>query len=214
MIEWEDVTVEFSRRDRLGRIQSTVRALDRVSLCIKPGERIGVTGRSGSGKSTLARCLAGWLAPSGGLVKRAGAAQLVMQDPGASLNPRFTAATAIEEPLRIRRAPGHPAAELLERMGIDPARAADRTGRFSGGQRARIALARALVALTDPSNGLLILDESLSSLDEEARHHILSLLQTWNRASGLAFLIVAHDPDMLRSATDRTLIMESGRIAD
>ena len=135
-----------------------------------------------------------------------------MQDPGASLNPRFTAARAVVEPLRIRGIRSGNAAELLEQVGIEAARAGDRTGQFSGGQRARIALARALAALPEPVNSLLILDESLSSLDEDTRSSVLDLLDARNRTLGLAFLIVDHDPELLAEWTDQVLIMESGRV--
>jgi peptide/nickel transport system ATP-binding protein len=213
MVELVNVSVEYRRHNRLGRSQRSVLALDRVNIKIEPGARIGLTGPSGAGKSTLARCVAGWLEPSAGLVNRRGAVQLVMQDAGASLNPRFTAARAVEEPLRIRRVPGYPARELLRQVGIEDARANDPTPRFSGGQRVRLALARAIAALAGVADSLLILDESLSALDKETCNQILLLLRTWNQSMGLAYLIVAHDRDLLHAWTDRVVIVEGGHIA-
>jgi ABC-type dipeptide/oligopeptide/nickel transport system ATPase subunit len=212
VVELVNMSIEYKRRNRLGRLQRSVLALDRVNMRIEPGARIGLTGPSGAGKSTLARCIAGWLEPSAGLVSRRGPVQLVMQDPGGSLNPRFTAARAIEEPLRIRRIPGHPAREFLRQVGIEDTRVNDPTPKFSGGQRARLALARALAALAGAANSLLILDESLSALDQDTCTQILQLLQTWNRSLGLAYLLVAHDRDLLHAWTDRVVIVEGGRI--
>jgi ABC-type dipeptide/oligopeptide/nickel transport system ATPase subunit len=212
MIELAGVSVEFRRRNRLGRVVETHYALRNISLRIEAGERLGLTGRSGSGKSTLARCLAGWLAPSSGLIDRRGGVQMVMQDAGGSLNPRFTAAGAIEEPLRIKGVAGHPGRDVLEQIGIDGSRSGDLTAAFSGGQRARIAVGRALTALRDAAQGLLILDESLAALDDETRDRILALVGEWNRKRGLAAMIVSHEPELLEMWADRVLTMEAGRI--
>jgi ABC-type dipeptide/oligopeptide/nickel transport system ATPase subunit len=212
MIEVANVSLSLERRDRLGQTHGPVRVLDGVNLSIGRGEKIGLTGPSGSGKSTLARCLAGWLTPSEGKIHRAGEVQLVMQDPGASLNPRFSALGAIEEPLRIQRVSRHPATELLTQVGIGLARANDPIGRFSGGERARIAIARAMAALRNPSRSLLILDESLSALDEVTCGQILRILSDWREARGLTLLMVAHDREMLGGWTDRILFMQEGRL--
>src|SRR5271165_5069757 len=107
-VSLRDVSVEYRRKDRLSRVQSLVRALDHVTLEIPQGAVMGIAGASGCGKSTLARCLAGWQRPTSGEVVCNVPAQLVMQDPGASLNPRFSAFEIVEEPLRISGRHGAP----------------------------------------------------------------------------------------------------------
>src|ERR1700742_4693408 len=117
-----NLSVFYTRADRLGRAQVRTRALDGVSLDVPRNAIMGVAGSSGCGKSTLARCIAGWQRPSSGEVERSGAVQLVMQDPGASLNPRFTAFEIVEEPLRIRGMARHNSARvrsLLAMVGIE-----------------------------------------------------------------------------------------------
>lgn len=213
-IVMRDVTVEYFRKDRLGIARQAVRALDRVSLEVGAGTLLGIAGRSGCGKSTLARCAAGWLRPTGGEVSGSAAVQLVVQDPGSSLNPRFTAFEIVEEPLRIRnkhRNGRARVAELLERVGIRAA--GKRAGEFSGGERARLAIARALAALPG-TGGFLILDESLSSLDGRTRAQILSLLMEVRRECGVGYVFVSHDLDLLADVVERLAILDEGRIVE
>ena len=142
-----------------------------VSLTLARGGTLALVGPSGSGKSTLARCIAGFEDPTSGEILRRTTArerrdrtrvQLIFQQPAATLNPRFTAAAIIEEPLLIqRRNPGGAAARALELVGLPPNALAKRALHFSGGERQRLAIARALVL----EQQLLILDESFSGLD-------------------------------------------------
>jgi len=207
------------------------RAVDRVSLAIAPGERVGLVGESGSGKSTLVRALLDLDAPEAGSVRidgerftGAGAAtarrlrrlvQVVFQDPYASLDPRQRVGRIVAEPLQLLPALSaterdrRVAAALLE-VGLAPADARRRPHEFSGGERQRIAIARALVV----GPRLLILDEAVSALDASLRAQILALLLELSAARGLAYLFVSHDLGVVRAVTDRTLVMHSGRIVE
>jgi ABC-type glutathione transport system ATPase component len=210
-----NITVEYLRKDRLGRVRSAVRALDRVSLNIPAGSVMGVAGSSGSGKSTLARCIAGWQRPSSGQIAGNAAVQLVMQDPGASLNPRFSAFEIVEEPLRIRgrekASPGRVRA-LLNRVAVGGE--GRRASEFSGGERARLAIARALAAMPESGPGLLIFDESLSSLDVETRLRILQMLLEFREEHALSYLFISHDLDMLAGVITDLVILHEGRIVE
>jgi ABC-type glutathione transport system ATPase component len=213
-----NVTVDYVRKNRLGMAPRRVRALDGVSLEIPARAVIGVAGISGSGKSTLARCAARWLQPVAGEVTGSVNVQLVMQDPGASLNPRFSAFEIVEEPLRIAgrsSMASYTAARveaLLARVGV-PDRTR-RAGEFSGGERARLAIARALAALPESAGGFLILDESLSSLDRETRVRILEMLFEFRADRGLGYVFVSHDLDLLAGIVNELVIVHHGRIVD
>ena len=204
------MSVEYTR----GR--EIVTALHNVDLDIESGGVIGLSGVSGSGKSTLARCIAGWQNPSAGSIERFGRVQLVMQDPGASLNPRFTAFKIMEEPLRLAAVSGDHARridELLDLTGISRGAAGKRASQFSGGERARLAIARALAAIPENLPSLLILDESLASLDTATRDSILQRLSEVQRKLALTYLLISHDRELLRGWADRVLEMNRGRLA-
>ena len=208
------------------------RALDGVSVRVAPGERVGLVGESGSGKSTLVRALLGLERPEAGTVRIAGASlagaapgearrlrrlvQVVFQDPYGSLNPRHRVGRIVAEPLGLLA--GRPGAGERERrvaaalaaVGLAAADARRRPHEFSGGERQRIAIARALVV--EPQ--LVILDEAVSALDASLRSQILELLLGLSAARGLAYLFVSHDLGVVRAVTDRTLVMQSGRIVE
>src|SRR6266542_2090617 len=154
---------------KLGKTCGRVVALEGVAFKLGRGRTLGVVGASGSGKSTLARCIAGFETPTTGEIEFDGErreVQLIFQQPAASLNPRFTAAEIVEEPLVIQRRGSRAeraerAAAALELVGIGRAALGKRSDRFSGGERQRLAIARSLVL--EPK--LLILDESFNGLD-------------------------------------------------
>jgi peptide/nickel transport system ATP-binding protein len=208
-----------------------VRALDGASLDIPRAAALALVGRSGSGKSTLARCLARLEEPQRGSIRFLGhdvtrargrallplrrAVQLVVQDPGRSLNPRWDAAEVVAEPLVVldglsRAAARKRARVFLERVGLDPDRSGRRPGQLSGGQRQRLALARALAA--GPS--LLILDESLSGLDPSIAAQMLELLGELRRTLGVGLLLITHDLDLAACAAERIAVMEAGRVVE
>ena len=198
-----------ARRSWPAASQPEVQALRGVDLDVRPKQRLAIVGDSGSGKSTLARCIAGLEQPSSGTIRFAGQdlgdsmihhrIQMIFQDPGASLNPRFSVAEALEEPLVIRGASfsRQDTADRLGQVGLAGTMADRRTTQLSGGQKARLALARALAALEDGQPNILILDESLSSLDLSIQAQMVKLLLDLQEPRQLAYILIAHDLDLV-----------------
>jgi len=203
------------------RGRPAVAALDDVDLVLYPGETLGIVGESGSGKSTLARAIVGIHKPDRGVVRVAGKGrlarevQMVFQDPYASLNPRMTVGDIIADPLHAQRI-GTPlervarVAELLERVGLDPAIASRFPRDFSGGQRQRIGIARALA----PSPSVLICDEAVSALDVSVQAQVVNLLAELQADLGLSLLFIAHDLAVVRSISHRVLVLRDGRVVE
>lgn len=226
ILQADDLIVRFSTR------HGSVTALDHVSIDIAPGASVGLIGESGSGKTTLTRCLLGLIPPENGTVRFRGEdvyalkqadrfhrlsrdIALVFQDPRSSLNPRLSVGAVVRDPLTVlgilkrgqRRAR---VAELLESVGLAPT-IADRPVRsLSGGQLQRVAIARALAV--EPS--LVIADEPTSALDVSVQGEILNLLKDLCRQRDLALLLVSHDMRVVRYMTDRTIVMQHGRIVE
>ncbi len=208
-----------------------VRAVDGVSLALERGGTLAVVGESGSGKSTLARLLLGLERPDAGSVvfdgvpvtAARGAAlrglrrrlQAVFQDPFESLDPRLSVATIVAEPLMGSQRGGRDGlrrrvAELLETVGLPAAVMDRRPAAFSGGERQRIAIARALATGPD----LLLLDEPLTALDVSVQAQILNLLAGLHRRLGLALVFISHDLTVVRYLCERTAVMLGGRIVE
>ena len=206
-------------------------ALDGVSFEIGGGTTLALVGESGAGKSTLALCLAALERPTSGGIWLDGreltalgerelrvvrpAIQMIFQDPASAMNHRLTAGEIIEEPLRIQlrgnRTERHERVrELLEGVGLPASSARRRLGEFSGGQRQRLAIARALAL--EPR--LLILDEALSALDCSVQAQIANLLLDLQAASGVAYLFITHDLGMAAHMADRIAVMDRGRILE
>jgi oligopeptide/dipeptide ABC transporter ATP-binding protein len=202
-----------------------------VSLAIAAGEMVGLVGESGSGKSTLGRLLLGLLAPSSGRVLfdgrdllRQGAGerrslrrrmQIVFQDPQSSLDPRRTVGAQIGDGLSIHRL--LPKArwrarieELLAQVGLSPAQIDRYPHQFSGGQRQRLSIARALSTQPD----FLLADEPVSALDVSVQAQILHLLADLRRRLGLTLLFISHDLAVVRSLCDRVVVMYLGRVVE
>jgi ABC-type glutathione transport system ATPase component len=206
-------------------------ALDSVNLAVAPGCITAIVGESGSGKSTLARCLARldeptsgevlwegrnlWLSGGPDLFQIRRKIQLILQDTGTALNPRFTAQEVVSEPLQVQKIGRagerrEKALRVMEEVGI-PARAASRyPHEFSGGQRQRLAIARALVL--EPK--LVILDEALSGLDLSVQAQVLQLLQQLRSSHGLTYVLVSHDLELVGRVADEIAVLDGGRIVE
>jgi oligopeptide/dipeptide ABC transporter ATP-binding protein len=208
-------------------------AVDEVSFTIGRGETVGLVGESGCGKSTLVRLINRLLDPTSGSIRLGGVEmadfkashfasnpnrariQMVFQDAGDSLNPRYTAADAIADPIRrLRKMSG---ADLKLRVEL----LADMTGlprellsrfphQLSGGQKARVGIARAIAV--EPE--LLILDEPTAALDVSVQVVILQLLQQLKQELGMSYLFVSHDLNVVRLLCDRVLVMYLGKIVE
>jgi oligopeptide/dipeptide ABC transporter ATP-binding protein len=232
LLEIEDLKVHFPlRRGIFGKPSGAVRAVDGVTLSMARGETLGLVGESGCGKSTLGNAILRVVEPSSGAIRLAGVdlarlegeelrqarrrAQMVFQDPFASLDPRMRIGDSIGEPLLVHGlAHGEElrarVGELLRRVGLEPVHAARYPHEFSGGQRQRIVIARALALSPD----LVICDEPVSALDVSVRGQILNLLLELQRGLGTAFLFVSHDLSVVRHVSDRIAVMYLGRIVE
>jgi oligopeptide/dipeptide ABC transporter ATP-binding protein len=224
------VTVDrLSKAFPVGR--QTLRAVDAVSFTIAPGETLGLVGESGSGKSTIGRMLVGLLPATTGDISvlgeritgpdgRAGLAkvrhhlQLVFQDPNGGLDPRMRAASSIAEPLAIAGKGRHERAErvgeLLELVGLPRNVGRRFPHEFSGGQRQRLCIARALAL--HPS--LIVCDEPVSALDVSIQAQIVNLLLDLQERLGLSYLFVAHDLAVVRSVSHRIAVIYAGRLVE
>ncbi len=215
---------------RRGRRRQRVQALDGVDLMVRPGSVLAVVGETGSGKSTLGRCLALLERPDAGSIQFLGQdllaldgrrasqlrrqIQLIFQDPASALNPRFTAAELVAEPLRIqkvdRKSRRRRAIQAMEQVGLLARWADRRPAQLSGGQRQRLAIARALVL--EPR--LLILDEALSALDVSVRARIVNLLLELQSTLGLAYVLISHDLQLAGYLADEIVVLKSGRVVE
>lgn len=219
------------KRSLLGKPLQTLRALDGIDLTLRRGETLAIVGESGCGKSTLARVVLRLIDPSEGEINFDGEAitaygptalrafrrkaQLIFQDPFASLNPRMTVGDILAEPLMLHQvvpAKDRSArvSELLTQVGLKPQDAKRFPHEFSGGQRQRIAIARALAV--EPE--LIICDEPVSALDVSIRAQILNLLADLKAKLGLSLLFISHDLSVVRSVADRVAVMYLGRVVE
>jgi ABC-type glutathione transport system ATPase component len=208
-----------------------VTAVRNVSLDLAHGESLAIVGRSGSGKSTLARLLLAIERPDGGVVRFGSQAisdlperrirplrrhfQAVFQDPGASLDPCLRVGTIVAEPLaahgigsardrcaRVR--------EVLDRVGLPTGAEAAFPDAFSGGERQRIAIARAIA----PRPKLIVLDEPVSSLDASVQTEIIDLLLDLRHDGGLALIMISHDLAVVRELCERAAVMHEGSLVE
>jgi oligopeptide transport system ATP-binding protein len=232
LLEVTDLVQEFTVRDRGGAKAGVVHAVSGVSLSLQSGESLGLVGETGSGKSTLARAVLQAPSPKSGSVRLRGVElvglrgrrlvkarrhmQMVFQDPFSSLDPTWKVTQLVEEPLVAFRvgtaAERHRRAhELLDLVGLDPGRYAERRPReLSGGQAQRVAIARALAL--DPS--LIICDEAVSSLDVLIRAQVLNLLERLRTELDLAYLFIAHDLSLVKQVSDRVAVMYLGKLVE
>jgi oligopeptide transport system ATP-binding protein len=206
-------------------------ALDNVNLALRPNNTLALVGESGCGKSTLAMCLVGLEEPDAGEIlldgrhlrsldrswgiHRPREIQLVFQDTGGALNPRMSAIEIVEEPLLIRgqcsrRERRDVAFAMMERVGISPKWAQRKPQAFSGGQRQRLAIARALVL----QPRVLILDEIFVGLDLSIRGQVANLLLDLQQSHGLSYICISHDLLLVSQMADMIAVMEQGQIVE
>ncbi|GGN78863.1 glutathione ABC transporter ATP-binding protein [Streptomyces albiflavescens] len=226
VVDLREVSVRF------GRGRRAVRALDGVSLTVRPGETVGLVGESGSGKSTAARVALGLVAPSAGSVSLFGAdlgraggrarrallsgVGVVLQDPVASLDARMSVGECVAEPLRVHRRGMSSAerrarvADVLELVRL-PRDLAHRGPReLSGGQRQRVSLARALVLRPR----LLVADEPTSALDVSVQRSVLEVIRELQDELGFACLFVSHDLAVVQQFAQHVVVLRAGRIEE
>jgi len=225
LLEVRDLVVEYASRG--GR----VRAVDGVSLDVLRGETLALVGESGSGKTSLGRAILRLLPAASGSVRFEGTdvltlagdallqfrrkAQVVFQDPKASLDPRMRVGDVIREGIDIhalgsRADANRRVARLLEEVGLSATDADRLPHEFSGGERQRIAIARALAV--EPE--FLVLDEAVSALDVLVRRQVLDLLAALQAARGLTYLFIAHDLAVVERIATRVAVMQHGRIVE
>src|SRR6516165_5311641 len=232
LLEVENLYKHFvARRSVLGRPLAAVKAVDGVDLALAAGRTLALVGESGCGKSTLGRLILRLIEPDRGRIRFEGRdisalderglrafrrnAQLVFQDPYASLNPRMTVGQTVGEPLALHgivpaaRRP-HRIAELLSQVGLDPRLQSRYPHEFSGGQRQRISIARALAV--EPK--LIVCDEPVSALDVSIRAQVLNLLRDLQRRLALAYIFISHDLAVVKHIADRIAVMHLGRIVE
>jgi oligopeptide/dipeptide ABC transporter ATP-binding protein len=225
LLRVRDLRVHFATEGNV------VRAVDGVDFELRAGETLALVGESGCGKSSLARALVGLNPITSGSAELKGRTitgltraaarpfrrelQLVFQDPYASLNPRFTIAQTLAEPLLLHGKANRgnvdgKVRELLGQVGLDPELRARYPHEFSGGQRQRISIARALAV--EPS--LLLCDEVTSALDVSIQAQILDLLRSVQQRLGLSYLFITHDLGVVRYIADRVAVMYVGQIVE
>jgi len=232
VLETREVARYFSSgRDALGRPRPVLKAVDGVSLAIRRGETLALVGETGSGKTTYGRLLLGLYKPTSGdilyrgtsiLDRKSDAAksvrrqiQGVFQDPYSSLNPTMTVRQLLTEVLVVhhvvkREERADRVAELLTTVGLSPAQADRRPHAFSGGERQRVGIARALAV--EPE--VVIADEPLSALDVSIQAQVLNLMIKLQDERGLTYLFVTHDLDVARHISQRTAVLYLGRVVE
>jgi ABC-type oligopeptide transport system ATPase subunit len=231
LVDVRNLVKDFPRRRGLFESGGLVRAVDGVSFTIARGETFGLVGESGSGKTTTGRCVLRLIEPTAGEVRFEGAdlrrlspaelrrtrrrMQIVFQDPYSSLNPRMRAGDIVGEPLAIHRIGTRPeraarVEALFEQVGLDPAQTGLYPHQFSGGQRQRLGIARALAL--EPS--FVVADEPVSSLDLSVQTQVVRLLVDLRQRLGLAYLFIAHDLRLVREISDRVGVMYRGRLVE
>lgn len=228
-----DVSPPWLNRVIEGKPRLLLRAVDGVSFDIEKGKTLALVGESGCGKSTVARLLVGLYEPTrGGLVfdgqdvqatlktprgqQLRRRIQMIFQDPYASLNPRWTVADIIGEPLKEHGLITNPAAlgdrvgALLESVGLSALDMVKYPHQFSGGQRQRISIARALG--TEPE--FLVCDEPTSALDVSVQAQVLNIMKDLQRARGLTYLFISHNLAVVRHVADQVGVMYLGRLVE
>ncbi|HYD06723.1 MAG TPA: ABC transporter ATP-binding protein [Reyranella sp.] len=233
MLEVEGLVKHFPVRGGVfGRTSGHVRAVDGLDFQVGEGETLALVGESGCGKSTVGRLVLRLIEPSAGAVRFEGEdllalgaeqmrmrrrrLQVIFQDPYASLNPRMTVGAMLGEPLFLHGLARDEAArrtrigELLELVGLRPDHARRYPHEFSGGQRQRLAIARALAV--EPK--LIVADEPVSALDVSIQAQVINLMKELQQRFGLAYIFISHDLAVVKHIADRIAVMYLGKIVE
>ncbi|MER8729589.1 dipeptide ABC transporter ATP-binding protein [Mesorhizobium sp. M1227] len=233
LLQVESVTRDYpGRRISLFKRAAAIRAVDDVSFSMAPGRSVALVGRSGCGKSTLARMVLALDKPTSGTIRFRGDIltdkseaelkparrdmQVVFQDPYGSFDPRQKVERLVAEPLHVLEKKPAPAARremvayALHEVGLSPGDMDKYPHEFSGGQRQRLSIARAII--TRPK--LVVADEPVSALDVSIRAQILDLFADLNQKLGIAYLFITHDLTVARAITDEVMVMHDGKIVE
>ncbi|HKW81043.1 MAG TPA: ABC transporter ATP-binding protein [Casimicrobiaceae bacterium] len=232
LLEVEHLTKHYPMRGAVfGRTRASVHAVDDVSFSIRHGETLGLVGESGCGKSTIGKAVLRLVEPTAGSIEWRGQRidrlhggamrpyrrelQAVFQDPYASLNPRMRAADIVAEPIRNFEEIPAPeildrVASLFEKVGLRADQLRRYPYEFSGGQRQRLGIARALA----PRPKLIVCDEPVSALDVSVQAQVINLLGDLQREFGLSYLFVAHDLAVVEHISHRVAVMYLGRLVE
>ena len=227
LVEVEHLKQYFQVRS--GFKNMTLKAVDDVSFCIKPGETLGLVGESGCGKTTVGRSLLHLYNPTGGTVRFEGEEvtkkniqrmrakmQMVFQDPYSSLDPRMTAEDIIGEPIDVhhlcanREERREKVISLMELVGLNSEHATRYAHEFSGGQRQRIGIARALAV--DPK--FIVCDEPVSALDVSIQAQVINMFEDLQSQLGVAYLFIAHDLLVVQHISNRIAVMYLGHVVE
>ena len=227
LVEVEHLKQYFQVRS--GFKNMTLKAVDDVSFCIKPGETLGLVGESGCGKTTVGRSLLHLYDPTGGTVRFEGEEvtkkniqrmrakmQMVFQDPYSSLDPRITAEDIIGEPIDVhhlcanRKERREKVISLMELVGLNSEHATRYAHEFSGGQRQRIGIARALAV--DPK--FIVCDEPVSALDVSIQAQVINMFEDLQNQLGVAYLFIAHDLLVVQHISNRIAVMYLGHVVE
>lgn len=236
LLEFDAVSKRFSKRldviEKLVRTmgahvsEHTVHAVDKVSFAVREREVVGLVGESGCGKSTLGRIACGLYAPTDGVVKYRGQMvshangarrpiQMIFQDPFASLNPRMRVSEIVGEAPRVHglvdaKQIEDYVAQLLRKVGLDAGFVRRYPHQFSGGQRARIGIARALAVKPE----FLVCDEAVAALDVSIQAQVLNLFMDLRDEFQLTYLFISHDLGVVRHLSNRVVVMYLGRVVE
>ncbi|MER8710900.1 dipeptide ABC transporter ATP-binding protein [Mesorhizobium sp. M1295] len=233
LLQVANVTRDYpGRRISLLKPAAPIRAVDDVSFSMAPGQSVALVGRSGCGKSTLARMVLALDKPTAGRIRFRGDTltgkseaelkparrdmQVVFQDPYGSFDPRQKVERLVAEPLHVLEKKPAPAARremvahALHEVGLSPKDMDKYPHEFSGGQRQRLSIARAII--TRPK--LIVADEPVSALDVSIRAQILDLFAELNQKLGIAYLFITHDLTVARAITDEVMVMHDGKIVE
>ncbi|MBN2746687.1 MAG: ABC transporter ATP-binding protein [Bacteroidales bacterium] len=233
VMQIQNLITEFiTEKSLFGKIKSSVKAVNNVSLDIFAGETIGLVGESGCGKTTLGRTLLQMIdAKSGNILYKGIAAnqmtnkqmrqfrrevQIIFQDPYSALNPRLTVGSTILEPMTVhkigknQRERTEMVIHLLEKVGLKEEHFHRYPHEFSGGQRQRIVIARTLALQPE----LIVCDESVSALDVSVQAQVLNLLNNLKRDFGFTYVFISHDLSVVKFMSDRIAVMKNGEIVE